>query len=72
MNQQELARHKLTSEETIKPGKSKETSVLYLMPPVKLNARKKQPAIYRASSSRANKVLCWIILEASLSLSKDS
>lgn len=32
---QELARHQFTSDETIKPGKSKEVSVLYLKPPVK-------------------------------------
>ena len=32
---QELARHQFTSDETIKPGKSKEISVLYLKPPVK-------------------------------------
>jgi len=30
-----LARHQFTSDETIKPGKSKEVSVLYLKPPVK-------------------------------------
>ena len=30
-----VARHQFTSEETIKPGKSKEVSVLYLTPPVK-------------------------------------
>lgn len=35
MTQQELARHQFTSDETIKPGKSKEVSVLYLTPPVK-------------------------------------
>lgn len=33
---QELARHEFTSDETIKPGKHKEISVLYLVPPVKL------------------------------------
>jgi hypothetical protein len=33
---QELARHQFTSDETIKPGKNKEISVLYLVPPVKL------------------------------------
>lgn len=33
--QQELARHRFTSDETIKPGKSKQVSVLYLVPPVK-------------------------------------
>lgn len=33
--QQVLARHQFTSEEKIKPGKSKELSVLYLTPPVK-------------------------------------
>lgn len=32
---QELARHQFTSDETIKPGKSKEVTVLYLKPPVK-------------------------------------
>jgi hypothetical protein len=36
MTQQELAGHQFTNDETIKPGKSKEISVLYLMPPVKL------------------------------------
>lgn len=36
MTEQELARHQFTSDETIKPGKSKEISVLYLIPPVKL------------------------------------
>lgn len=37
---QGLARHQFTSDETIKPGKSKEISVLYLNAPVKtLNAR---------------------------------
>lgn len=35
ITQQELARHQFTSDETIKPGKSKEVSVLYLIPPVK-------------------------------------
>jgi hypothetical protein len=34
--QQEIARHQFTSDETIKPGKNKEISVLYLIPPVKL------------------------------------
>ena len=34
--QQELAHHQFTSDETIKPGKRKEISVLYLIPPVKL------------------------------------
>jgi len=32
---EEVARHQFTSQETIKPGKSKEVSVLYLIPPVK-------------------------------------
>ena len=32
---QELSRHQFTSDETIKPGKSKEVSVLYLKAPVK-------------------------------------
>lgn len=32
---QELARHQFTSDDTIKPGKSKEVFVLYLKPPVK-------------------------------------
>ena len=32
---QEAARHQFTSDEIIKPGKSKEVSVLYLIPPVK-------------------------------------
>ena len=36
MTQQEVARHQFTSDETVKPGKSKEISVLYLIPPVKL------------------------------------
>ncbi len=31
----EVARHQFTSDESIKPGKSKEVSVLYLIPPVK-------------------------------------
>ena len=35
-SQNELARHQFTSDETIKPGKKKEVSVLYLVPPVKL------------------------------------
>ena len=34
-DQRELARHQFTSDETIKPGKSKELGVLYLTPPVK-------------------------------------
>ncbi len=33
--QQEVSRHQFTSDETIKPGKSKEFGVLYLVPPVK-------------------------------------
>ena len=33
--QEVLARHQFTSEEKIKPGKSKEVSVLILTPPVK-------------------------------------
>jgi hypothetical protein len=33
--QEEVARHQFTSDETIKPGKSKEFGVLYLIPPVK-------------------------------------
>lgn len=36
ITQHELARHQFTSDETIKPGKDKEVSVLYLTPPVKL------------------------------------
>ncbi len=32
---QEAARHQFTSDDTIKPGKTKEVSVLYLTPPVK-------------------------------------
>lgn len=37
---QELSRHQFTSDETIKPGKSKEVTVLYLRAPVKtLDAR---------------------------------
>jgi hypothetical protein len=35
ITKQELARHQFTSDETIKSGKSKELSVLYLIPPVK-------------------------------------
>lgn len=35
VSNQELGRHQFTSDETIKPGKSKEVSVLYLKPPVK-------------------------------------
>jgi len=35
MTQQEVARHQFTSDETIKPGKSKQFWVLYLIPPVK-------------------------------------
>ncbi|MBC7932317.1 MAG: hypothetical protein H7Z38_17310 [Rubrivivax sp.] len=35
MTQQEVARHQFTSDDTIKPGKSKEIGVLYLNPPVK-------------------------------------
>ncbi len=35
ITRQEFARHQFTSDETIKPGKSKEVSVLYLIPPVK-------------------------------------
>jgi hypothetical protein len=35
LTNQELARHQFTSDETIKAGKSKELSVLYLKPPVK-------------------------------------
>lgn len=31
----EVARHQFTSDETVKPGKTKELSVLYLTPPVK-------------------------------------
>jgi|SRR5215208_3108071 len=47
---QELARHQFTSEETIKPGKSKEVTVLYLKPPVKTvdahTLRKKEGASF--------------------------
>lgn len=32
---EQVARHQFTSQETFKPGKSKEVSVLYLIPPVK-------------------------------------
>lgn len=57
ITQQELAHHQFTSDETIKPGKSKEISVLYLIPPVKLVSaqmlNKKKTAIYRASGGRA-------------------
>jgi hypothetical protein len=35
ITQQELAHHQFTSDETIKPGKRKEVSVLYLIPPLK-------------------------------------
>jgi hypothetical protein len=35
ITQQELARHQFTSDETIKPGKRKEVSVLYLIPPLR-------------------------------------
>lgn len=35
LTHQEISRHQFTSDETIKPGKSKEVSVLYLTPPVK-------------------------------------
>jgi hypothetical protein len=35
LTNQELARHQFTSDEKIKPGKSKEVTVLYLKPPVK-------------------------------------
>ena len=35
LTNQELARHQFTSDETIKPGKTKEVTVLYLKPPVK-------------------------------------
>lgn len=34
-NQSEVARHQFASDETVKPGKSKEVSVLYLIPPIK-------------------------------------
>lgn len=48
VTQQELAHHQFTSDETIKPGKSKEVSVLYLVSPVKTvdvrSLRKKEPA----------------------------
>jgi hypothetical protein len=47
---QELARHQFTSDETIKPGKSKEVAVLYLKPPVKTvdarSLRKKEGEAY--------------------------
>jgi hypothetical protein len=33
--QQVVARHQFTSDETIKPGKTKEVYVLYLIPPVR-------------------------------------
>jgi hypothetical protein len=35
VTQQEIARHQFTSDETIKPGKNKQISVLYLVEPVK-------------------------------------
>jgi hypothetical protein len=35
ITQEELAHHQFTSDETIKPGKRKEVSVLYLIPPLK-------------------------------------
>ena len=48
VTQQVLARHQFTSDETIKPGKSKELSVLYLIPPVKTvdvrSLKKNEPA----------------------------
>lgn len=48
VTQHELAHHQFTSDETIKPGKSKEVSVLYLVSPVKTvdvrSLRKKEPA----------------------------
>lgn len=48
ITQQALARHQFTSDETIKTGKSKEISVLYLIAPVKTldvrSLRKKEPA----------------------------
>ncbi len=41
VTQQEVSHHQFTSDDTIKPGKSKEISVLYLNPPVKIvNVRK--------------------------------
>lgn len=47
---QELARHQFTSDETIKPGKTKEISVLYLKAPVKTvdarSLRKKESAAF--------------------------
>lgn len=46
----EVARHEFTSDETIKPGKSKEFGVLYLVPPVKTVSAKmlggKKPLTY--------------------------
>jgi hypothetical protein len=46
-----LSRHQFTSDETIKPGKSKEFSVLYLIPPVQtVNVKtlgKKRPANFK-------------------------
>jgi len=48
ITQQELAHHQFTSDETIKPGKRKEVSVLYLIPPTKTitvqTLNKKDPA----------------------------
>ena len=35
ITEQVVARHQFTSDETIKPSKQKEISVLYLIPPVK-------------------------------------
>jgi len=50
-NQNEVARHQFTSDETIKPGKTKEVSVLYLIQPVKtISVRmlsKRDPLPYR-------------------------
>ena len=50
LTNQELARHQFTSDETIKPGKSKEISVLYLKPPVKTvdarSVKKKEGSAY--------------------------
>ena len=47
----EVARHQFTSDETVKPGKTKELTVLYLTPPVKtISAKmlsKKEPMPFR-------------------------
>lgn len=57
-DERELARHQFTSDETIKPGKTKDLSVLYLIPPVKtvsaalLNEKSKTAMVQRAEIIR--------------------